>query len=67
MLSVEALVAVVRNPGTPRFEAQRRDPTHQRTWVALVDGARHQIDCIQAEAQARKIEAPGWPRRVSPN
>lgn len=37
-------------------EAQRRDPTHQRTWVALVDGARHQIDCIQAEAEARKIK-----------
>lgn len=37
-------------------EAQRRDPTHQRTWVALVDGARHQIDCIQAEAKARKIK-----------
>ncbi|WP_347350529.1 ISKra4 family transposase [Intrasporangium sp.] len=37
-------------------EAQRRDPTHQRTWVALVDGARHQIDCIQAEATARKIK-----------
>lgn len=37
-------------------EAQRRDPTHQRTWVALIDGARHQIDCIQAEAKARKIK-----------
>src|SRR5664279_1888204 len=37
-------------------EAQRRDPTHQRTWVALVDGARHQIDCIQAEAKTRKIK-----------
>jgi hypothetical protein len=37
-------------------EAQRRDPTHQRTWVALVDGARHQIDCIQAEAEARNIK-----------
>ena len=37
-------------------EAQRRDPGHQRTWVALVDGAKHQIDCIQAEAKARKIK-----------
>ena len=37
-------------------EAQRRDPTHQRTWVALIDGARHQIDCIQAEAKARRIK-----------
>jgi hypothetical protein len=36
-------------------EAQRRDPTHQRTWVALVDGAKHQIDCIQAEARARQV------------
>jgi len=37
-------------------EAQRRDPTHQRTWVALVDGAKHQIDCIQAEAKARQVK-----------
>lgn len=36
-------------------EAQRRDPTHQRTWVALVDGAKHQIDCVQAEANARQV------------
>jgi hypothetical protein len=37
-------------------EAQRRDPTHQRTWVALVDGAKHQIDRIQAEAAARRVQ-----------
>ena len=36
-------------------EAERRDPEHQRTWVALVDGNSHQIDRIQAEAQARAI------------
>lgn len=36
-------------------EAQRRDPTHQRTWVALVDGAKHQIDRIHAEARARQV------------
>lgn len=36
-------------------EAERRDPLHQRPWVALVDGNRHQIDRIQAEAQARDI------------
>ena len=36
-------------------EAQRRDPTGKRTWVALVDGAKHQIDCIQAEAKARQV------------
>ncbi|MDN5859355.1 MAG: ISKra4 family transposase, partial [Pseudonocardia sp.] len=34
-------------------EAQRRDPTHTRTWVALVDGNNHQIDRINAEARAR--------------
>jgi len=33
--------------------AHRRDPTHTRTWVALVDGANHQIDRINAEAHAR--------------
>jgi hypothetical protein len=37
-------------------EAQRRDPAHQRTWVALVDGANHQIDRINAEAKARQVE-----------
>ena len=37
-------------------EAERRDPTHQRNWVALVDGNNHQIDRVQAEAVARGIE-----------
>jgi hypothetical protein len=37
-------------------EAERRDPGHSRTWVALVDGNNHQIDRIQAEATARKID-----------
>ncbi len=36
-------------------EAQRRDPTNRRTWVALVDGNNHQIDRIEAEATARGI------------
>jgi hypothetical protein len=39
-------------------EAQRRDPTHARTWVALVDGAKHQIDRIQAEARPVKCRSP---------
>lgn len=34
-------------------EAERRDPQHRRTWVALVDGNNHQIDRIEAEATAR--------------
>jgi hypothetical protein len=37
-------------------EADRRDPEHQRTWVALVDGNNHQIDRIKAEANAREIK-----------
>ena len=37
-------------------EAERRDPKHQQTWVALVDGNNHQIDRIKAEAAARGIE-----------
>lgn len=37
-------------------EAERRDPHHQRTWVALVDGNNHQISRIQAEAAARGVE-----------
>jgi len=34
-------------------EADRRDPEHARTWVALVDGNNHQIRRIGAEAKAR--------------
>jgi hypothetical protein len=30
--------------------AAARDPDHARTWVVLVDGARHQLDLIHAEA-----------------
>jgi len=36
-------------------EADRRDPLHRRTWVALVDGNNHQIDRINAEAKARTV------------
>ncbi|MGH3501365.1 MAG: ISKra4 family transposase [Nocardioidaceae bacterium] len=36
-------------------EAERRDPDHARTWVALVDGNNHQIDRIHAEARARQV------------
>jgi hypothetical protein len=32
-------------------EAQRRDPAHERTWVALVDGAKHQIGSTFDPAQ----------------
>lgn len=37
-------------------EAERRDPRHLRPWVALVDGAKHQIDVIRAEARRRGVE-----------
>jgi hypothetical protein len=37
-------------------EAARRDPGHEGTWVALVDGANHQINRIKAEAKARNIQ-----------
>jgi hypothetical protein len=36
-------------------EADRRDPHHTRTWIALVDGNNHQIDRITAEAHARQV------------
>lgn len=36
-------------------EAERRDPAHQRTWVALVDGNRQQIDTIADQAAARCV------------
>jgi hypothetical protein len=35
-------------------QADARDPGHLRTWVVLVDGDRHQIELIQAEAARRK-------------
>jgi hypothetical protein len=35
-------------------QAEARDPGHLRTWVVLVDGDRHQIELIQAEAARRK-------------
>ncbi len=37
-------------------EAQRRDPDHQRTWIALVDGNHHQIDQITAPARTRGVD-----------
>ena len=36
-------------------EAERRDPVHARTWIALVDGNNHQIDRITAEARQRQV------------
>lgn len=35
--------------------AQSRDPLHARPWVVLVDGARHQLDLIRAEAAYRNV------------
>ena len=35
--------------------AERRDPGHGRTWIALVDGNNHQIGVITAEAAARDV------------
>ena len=37
-------------------EAERRDPKHRRTWVALVDGANHQIQRITFEANKREVK-----------
>jgi hypothetical protein len=36
-------------------EAGRRDPGHQRTWIALADGNKDQIRQIQAQAAARGV------------
>jgi len=36
-------------------EAERRDPGHERTWIALVDGNNTQIDAITAEAARRGV------------
>ena len=37
-------------------EADRRDPDHARSWVALVDGNNHQIETIRAEATSRNVK-----------
>jgi len=39
-------------------EADRRDPEHQRAWVALVDGNNHQIHRIRTEARKRNLKIP---------
>jgi hypothetical protein len=36
-------------------EADRRDPGHERPWIALADGNKDQIARIKAEAAARGI------------
>jgi hypothetical protein len=36
-------------------QAEARDPAHARPWVVLVDGDRHQIELIEAEAARRKV------------
>lgn len=36
-------------------QAEARDPAHRRCWVVLVDGDRHQIDLVEAEAARRKV------------
>ncbi len=39
-------------------EADRRDPNHTRTTIALVDGNNHQINRINTEATNRGIDVP---------
>ena len=39
-------------------QADRRDPEHQRAWVALVDGNNHQIHRIRTEARKRNLKIP---------
>ena len=36
-------------------EADRRDPDHRRTWIALVDGDNYQLGLFQAAAAARGV------------
>lgn len=37
-------------------EAERRDPGRERRWIALVDGANHQLECLNKEAAARGVK-----------
>lgn len=36
--------------------ADKRDPTHQRRWVVLVDGNNHQIDRVRSEAHTHGVK-----------
>lgn len=36
-------------------QAHKRDPTHGRRWIVLVDGANHQLECLQQEASKRGV------------
>ncbi|MEV6159773.1 hypothetical protein AB0L53_56500 [Nonomuraea sp. NPDC052129] len=51
--------SIITDPGTVIAKvfdhAETRDPTHARPWVVLVDGARHQLNLIDAEAARRDI------------
>jgi hypothetical protein len=51
--SVTATTAQV--VGAVFAEADRRDPAHERTWIALADGNKDQIAQIHAQAAARGI------------
>jgi hypothetical protein len=37
-------------------QADTRDPTYQRRWIALVDGANHQLECLETEAKRRNVK-----------
>lgn len=39
-------------------QAHRRDPDHQRTWIALVDGNNTQIEAIAGQAERHQINVP---------
>jgi hypothetical protein len=42
--------------GSAFEEARRRDPEHQREWVVLVDGEKHQLDYTKAAAKRLGVE-----------
>ena len=42
--------------GSAFEEALRRDPKHQREWVVLVDGEKHQLDTIKATVKSQGAE-----------
>lgn len=37
-------------------QAQTRDPQHRRRWIVLVDGANHQLECLETEAKRRGVQ-----------
>ncbi|MGP4048668.1 hypothetical protein [Streptomyces sp. 2A115] len=37
-------------------QAEKRDPPHGRRWIVLVDGANHQLECLENKPPERGVD-----------